>query len=127
MKWEANHEVMLGRELLLMKPYNFKPGTKESGAAWTAVADDLNKITEIKFNVNQKSVRDHTKTMIANHKRKMRNQIADSGSVENPTELDLLLAEISNEMDEAAEKYENMNTNKKKEEVTFSYLKNYIT
>ena len=41
MKWDNRHDVLLGRELLFMKQYNFKPGTRDSGSAWTAVAEDL--------------------------------------------------------------------------------------
>ena len=52
MKWDDRHDVLLGRELLFMKPYNFKPVTRDSGSAWTAVAEDLNKVTEVKFNMN---------------------------------------------------------------------------
>ena len=116
MKWDEKHDILLGRELLLMKPYNFKPSTKESGAAWTAVADDLNKVEEVKFDVTQKSVRDRTKILVSNFKRKMRSQEAASGSVEEPSEWDLVMEEVSNEMDEAAEKHEATSSSKKKEE-----------
>ncbi|XP_066914770.1 putative uncharacterized protein DDB_G0274435 [Clytia hemisphaerica] len=116
MKWDDKHDVLLGRELLFMKPYNFKPGTRDSGSAWTAVAEDLNKVTEVKFDVTQKSVRDRTKIAMNNHKRKMRQQTAESGSVENPTEMDQVWEEISSEMQEASEKHEATSSNKKKEE-----------
>ena len=42
----------------MMKPYQFRPGSKESGNAWSSIADDLNTVTEVIFYVSQKSVRD---------------------------------------------------------------------
>ena len=116
MKWTEKHDILLGRELLLMKPYKYKPGTKESGAAWTSVAEDLNKVTEVSFNVSQKAVRDRTKLLIDKFKRKMREEEASSGTVQEQTELDILLEEVKCETDEASEKYEAVGSSKKKEQ-----------
>lgn len=115
MKWTEQHDIYLCRELLLLKPYQFKPGTKESGAAWTSVATDLNVVKEISFTVNQKSVRDRTKLLLDKFKRRMREEENSSGTVQEETEIDQLLADIKSESDEAAERYESMNTNKQKE------------
>ena len=56
MLWTYEHDSYLGREILLMKPYQYKPGYKQIGNAWTSVAEDLNKILEVRFDVNQKGV-----------------------------------------------------------------------
>ena len=117
MKWTEKHDIVLCRELLIMKPYNYKPSTKESGSAWTSVAEDLNKVTEeVIFNVSQKAVRDRTKLLIDKFKRRMREEEASSGTVQEQTELDVLLEEIKGETEEASEKCEAMNSRKKKEQ-----------
>ena len=54
----------------MIKPYQFKPGSKESDSAWSAVADDLNVIQEVLFFTNQKSVRDRFRLLIDKHKKK---------------------------------------------------------
>jgi len=115
MKWTDAHDVVLCRELLLMKPYRFKPGTKDSGSAWTAVASDLNSITEVNFNVNQKGVRDRSKLLIDKFKRRMREEENSSGTVQEPTEIDNLLEEIKSESEVAAEQFDTMNQNKQKQ------------
>ena len=74
MKWTDAHDVMLCREISLMRPYSFKPGTKESGSAWFSVASDLNTVQELKFTVNQKSVRDRTKLLLENYNTRMGNR-----------------------------------------------------
>ena len=106
MKWTYEHDMYLGREVLLIKPYQFKSGSKESGTAWTSIAKDLNKITEVKFNVSQKAVRDHCRNLLEKHKRKMRKEEGESGTTEEETELDNLLQNIKEEWEEAASEYD---------------------
>ena len=115
MKWTPQHDVFLCRELLLMRPWTFKPGTKESGHAWTSVAQDLNNIKELKFTVNQKSVRDHTKLLLEKYNQRMKDQENESGGNEEPTELDVALFNIKSEWNEAKERYDEMTSGKIKE------------
>ena len=37
--WKKFHETPLLKEILLEEPYNFNPGTKERGTAWSHIAD----------------------------------------------------------------------------------------
>ena len=39
----------------MIKPYQYKSGYKESENAWSSIAEDLNKISEVHFGVNQVS------------------------------------------------------------------------
>ena len=115
MKWTDQHDIYLCREVLLMKPYTFKPGTKESGSAWSSVATDLNTVKDVLFTVNQKSVRDRTKLLLDKFKRRMREEENSSGTVQEPTEIDQLLTDIKSEFEEASERYENISASKQKE------------
>ena len=59
MKWSEKHDIFLSREILFMKPYQYKSGSSQSGNARTNIASDLCAVKEITFNViNHKSVRD---------------------------------------------------------------------
>ena len=113
MKWTDEHNILLCREVLLLKPYTFKSGTKESGSAWSSVACNLNTVIEVTFNVSQKSVRDRTKLLIDKFKRRTREEENSSGTVVEPTEIDMLLTDIKSETEEAAEKYDSLNTKQK--------------
>ena len=42
----------------MIKPYQYISESKESGNAWSSIAEDLNKISEVHFDVNQIGVRD---------------------------------------------------------------------
>ena len=109
------NDLILCREILLIKPYAYKSGTKESGAAWTMIANDLNSVREVKFQVTQKSVRDRCKLLIDKFKRQMREEEGASGIVVEPKEIDTLLREIKEESDVAAENYTEMNKQKQKD------------
>ena len=84
-----------------MKPYQFKPGTKESGTAWSSVLDDLNAInlSGSSFSTTQKSVRDIHKLLLDKFKKNVRQQEASSGTNEEQTELDKLLEYIKEEVE----------------------------
>ena len=49
MRWSTEHYTLLCREVLMIKPYQYKPGTKESGGAWSLVSDELNTVQEVFF------------------------------------------------------------------------------
>ncbi|KAL9961723.1 hypothetical protein ACROYT_G030723 [Oculina patagonica] len=101
MKWSEMHDVYLCREILFIKPYQFKSGSTHSGNAWTSIANDLCAVEEISFTVNQKSVRDRYRLLLDKHKKKMRAQESESGSTTDETELDKLLENILEETEEA--------------------------
>ena len=73
-RWTYEHDIYLGREMLLINPYQHKPGSKESGNAWSSIAEDLNKISEVYVDVNQKGVRDRCRNLLKKHKTKMRRE-----------------------------------------------------
>ncbi|PFX15217.1 hypothetical protein AWC38_SpisGene20568 [Stylophora pistillata] len=106
MKWSEKHDIFLCREILFMKPYQFKGGSPQSENARKNIASDLCEVKGITFNANKKSVRDRYRLLLEKHKKKMRTQEGSSGSSTYKTELDQLLQNIVEESREASENYE---------------------
>ena len=111
------HDLYLCREVLFIKPYQFKPGSACSGNAWTSIANDLCAVEELCFTVNQKSVRDRYRLLIDRHKKKMRAQESESGSTTDETELDQLLQNILEETEEALSTYDKETKEKQDKEL----------
>ena len=71
MVWSAQHDVMLCREIVLAQPFQHKFGSRERGHTWDEVADQLSKISEPKFHVDQRAVRERYSKLEKGFKRKM--------------------------------------------------------
>ena len=115
MRWNEDHDLLLCREVLFIKPYQYKPGTKESGSSWNLVSEDLNSTQDLIFSTTQKSVRDRFRLLVDKHKKKMRDEEASSGLQFEETELDNLLQNINDEMKVYLEKYETLTKEKQTE------------
>ena len=102
MRWNDQHDTILCREILMIRPYQFKSCSKESGNE----SMDLNAVQEVKVTTTQKSVRDRFKLLLDKHNKKMRTQIGASGSVATSTELDILLSEIKEVCEKAQEEFD---------------------
>ena len=76
--WKEVHEKALITEVLTVEPHQFKHETKKRGAAWTAIAERLNEMN-MKFKVNQRSVRDKFEKMMKDYGRKEREERRASG------------------------------------------------
>ena len=59
--WKRLHEEYLVQEVLSIEPYQYKAGTKEKGAAWTLIADNL---VARGLKVTQRSVREKFEKML---------------------------------------------------------------
>ena len=76
--WKEAHEKALITEVLTEEPHQFKQGTKERGAAWTAIAERLNEMN-MGFKVNQRSVREKFEKMMKDYEKKERMEKGASG------------------------------------------------
>ena len=76
--WKEVHEKALMTEVLTVEPHQFKHGTKERGAAWTAIAERLNEMN-MGFMVNQRSVREKFEKMMKDYEKKEREEKGASG------------------------------------------------
>ena len=56
MVWIDRKDDLLLREILLFKPFEFKPRTKERGNNWKMVADNLNQHDSEQFNIDQRAL-----------------------------------------------------------------------
>lgn len=94
MEWTREHDLILCREILATNPFSAKKATTERGRLWGQVANVLNSISQPKFDVNKRSVRDHLTILQKRYKRKMKEEENASGISPEPTELDLAVEEI---------------------------------
>ena len=67
------------REILIVEPFKYKPGSVKRGGAWTQIADILNGIDTPSFRVTQRSVRDRFNTLEKAFKKKMSEEEKGSG------------------------------------------------
>ena len=94
MEWTEEHDILLGREILLLDPFKAKPRTNLRGQIWTKIAGALNGLKEPKFVVSQRSVRDRFKLLADKIKKKMNAEDRGSGMSPEISELGSLLEEI---------------------------------
>ena len=94
MVWSAQHDVMLCREILLAQPFQHKCGSRETGHAWDEAADRLSKISEPKFLVDQRAVRERYSKLEEGFKRKMAMDERASGISPQMTEVDQAIETI---------------------------------
>lgn len=103
MVWTKRHDILLCREILTEEPYQFKHGSREKGHCWDTIAKNLNSMSEEKFVVDQRAVRDRLKKLEAWHKRKMAHEEKASGISPEFTELDQAMEDIVDRTKEAQE------------------------
>ena len=113
--WSEKHDIALCREVLVLDPFQFPYRSRERGDVWNEIANNLNAMTEIRFKINKRSVRDRLTLIQGKYKAKMRQEEAASGVECEETELDQALGEIS-EKEKMAEELKELSSDKKKAE-----------
>ena len=89
MKWA--HDQHLLREI---RPFDHQKGSRQIGAVWQTIVDNLNSKTEISFNLTSiRSVRERYGLLEAKYKKNVSNELKQSGINTKPTELDLVAME----------------------------------
>ena len=101
--WREHHEMCLLREVLTHEHYRFRFGSKERGAAWTAIACQLE---DMGMKVNQRSVREKFTRMMTSFKKKEAQEKRASGVDVDFTEKDQALLDIMERMEECEEENE---------------------
>ena len=99
--WREKTQMFLLREVIIHEPYKFKVGSKERGAAWTAIASELEGGFDMK--VNQRSVREKFNRMIEGFKKKEAVEQRASGVDVEYNEKDQALLDILDRMAECDE------------------------
>ena len=49
MKWTGEHDLMLGREILLFKLWKYKAGSRERGQCFNRIAESLKQLKKAFF------------------------------------------------------------------------------
>ena len=87
MVWTRQHDVMLAREILVARPFAFKFGSRERGQAWDKVAEALNSVQQLRFNVDQRGVRERYEKLKKAYQKRMREEERASGISPEMSEL----------------------------------------
>ncbi|XP_046863460.1 trichohyalin-like [Xenia sp. Carnegie-2017] len=93
MTWTNEHNEILVREMYLFQPWNFKKGSQQRGNAWE-ISDSLNDMDSPRFNVTQKSVRDHYTLLQKQQKKRLREEEKASGISPEPSAVETSIEEI---------------------------------
>ena len=102
MMWTSEHDTLLCREILVEEPFRFKLGTRERGNCWEKGANNLNKVGNPRFWVDQRAVRDRVLKLERGFKRKIVEEERASGiSPPEPTEVETAIREIIERGEEA--------------------------
>ena len=91
MKWAKEHDVLLGKEVMLFELWKYKLGSRERGNCLDRIAESLNQLQEPFFNVSQKSIRDRLKILERDFKRKDRFERNASGISPEKSEIDVIM------------------------------------
>lgn len=101
------------REVLLNKPYKFRPRSPERGQVWDKIAKQLIMIEQPVFRVTARSVRDRFSLLSTKQAQKLREEDRATGIDVQHTELDGLLEEILEREKEAKLELDSQDLEKK--------------
>ena len=107
--WTKDHDLLLVREVPTVDPYSQPKESRERAKLWEEIALTLSAVSEPRFSVSVRSVRDRVNlVLIKKHKRKVEEESKASGiAVDEPSEFDAAIEEIC-EKAEAAERDQQM-------------------
>jgi len=100
--WKIDHDVLLIKENLVLRPFAFKFGSRERGQAWDNIAGTASAVQQVRFSVDQRGVRERYAKLEKAYKERMREEHRASGISQHITELDQGLETII-EMTESAQ------------------------
>ena len=116
MEWTTEHDILLGREILVVEPYTAKPRTFLKGQLWNKISENLNKLEEPKFVIVQRSVRDRFKLLREKFKKRMTAEERATGISPEMSELDAIMEEIIELEDSYTEEHINGSMEKMRKE-----------
>ena len=94
MDWTEDHDVLFCREVIASDLFTHKPGSRERGACLEKIANCLNSLEMPWFKVDQRSLRDRIKKLLAQFTKKKNEEQRASGIDVEEKEIDGLLSEI---------------------------------
>ena len=79
MEWTTAHDVLPCRENLVEEFYKFKKGSNDRGRIWTQISENLKSVTLVKFEVNQRAVRERFDLLLGRFRQQSREEENASG------------------------------------------------
>ena len=104
MEWTNQHDPLFLREVRGSDLFETRKGSPERGKLWDEIATRLNNLTQCKFNVNKRSLRDRLNLLMSKFKAKNREEERASGISPEIQEIDTLLEELCEKEEEAKNK-----------------------
>ena len=104
MEWTNQHDTLFLREVRGSDLFETRKGSPERGKLWDEIATRLNNLTQCKFNVNKRSLRDRLNLLMSKFKAKNREEEKESGISPVIQEIDALLEELCEKEEEAKNK-----------------------
>ena len=125
MKWTKEHDVLLGKEVMLFELWKYKLGSRERGNCLDRIAESLNQLQEPFFNVSQKSIRDRLKILERDFKRKDRFERNASGISPEKSEIDVIMEDYLERKEEQERESEKISDDKTaKEKASAELMRN---
>ena len=104
MEWTNQHDTLFLREVRASDLYETRKGSPERGKVWDEIAARLNSLSNPKFIVNKRSLRDRLNLLMAKFKAKNREEERASGISPEVQEIDTLLEELCEKEEETKNK-----------------------
>ena len=112
MKWTKEHDVLLGKVVMLFKLWKYKLGSRERGNCLDRIAESLNQLQEPFFNVSQKSIRDRLKILERDFKRNYRFERNACGISPEKSEIDVIMEDYLERKEEQERESEKISDKK---------------
>ena len=107
MDWTNQHDTLFLRDVRASDLYETRKGSPERGKLWDQIAARLKSLTDPKFYVNKRSLRDRFNLLMSKFKAKNREEERASGISPEVQEIDTLLEELCEKEEEAKNKPSN--------------------
>ena len=124
MKWTKEHDVLLGKEVMLFELLKYKLRSRETGNCLYRIAESLNQLQEPFFNVSQKSIRDRLKILERDLKRKDRFERNASGNSPEKSEIDVIMEDYLERKEEQERESEKISDKTAKDKASAEEMRN---
>ncbi|KAM7444908.1 hypothetical protein ABFA07_006560 [Porites harrisoni] len=94
MNWTPTDDLVLCKEIIFVNPYSAKNKSFQRSALWQKIAENLNSVKDPCFIVEKRSVCDHIAILIQRFKRQQAQELRESGTSYQHTELDAAIEQI---------------------------------
>ena len=124
MKWTKEHNVLLGKEVMLFELWKYKLGSRERGNCLNGIAESLNQLQEPLFSVSQKSIRDRLKILERDFKRKDQFERNASGISPEKSEIDVIIVDYLERKEEQERESEKISDKAAKDKASAEEMRN---